>query len=424
MLKIQKSIVLFCVILMMGYLLIIPSAVNYKVEYELFVMLFGVLAWGISLLDKISEKDLAINNELARGYHFIDTYLIWYLLVIFIEAIITWEKYGYTFFTLLNSVMPYMYIVFAFTLINIFVLDGGYAKFLHVVSNIGFVMLMVRFAGWYLYNFKSNDTFMGLVLETPNWIRNGLQRVDVVPLFGIIFVFYWFKFLTGTNKKRYFLISLIMVLYLIFVTQVRYQLLVIIVVALIMLYKRPPVRNTTIFKFTLFLAFLIVVMIGGINFIIDLFSINSSLGSSTGIRIEAIHYFANLIEQRHSLLTGLGLLSQWNINASQILQIPQQSMYYRGVPSYYYLTDLGIMGCFIQFGLLSIILYGLMFIKFFRTLSIKTISENDRLFLSGIILYLALSCISLNIFDLSRSFDVPFYFGIIGYVYSKQSIKS
>lgn len=421
MLKIQKCIVMFSTLLMMGYILIIPSMINYKFEYQVVVMIIGLLSWPISILNKYSFPTYSdVRFKLTKSYYFINKYLFWYLLIILLETILTAVCYNYTSLQIINVIMPYTYIFFSFPLLYIFVLDNGYDNFLSKLSAVGILMLAIRFIGWYLYNYRGSSLLQGIVLQTANWTRNGLQRVDSIPLFGIIFVFYWYKFLINPKKLRYFTAAIIMLLYLFIVTQVRYQLLVCIVVAIFMLYKKPPVKNVTFFKQVLLLLIALITLTGGITFLIDLFSINGKNGASTGIRIEAVHYFLYLMLNNHKLLTGLGMLSQWNSNSLQILDIPRQSLFYRGPQSYYYLSDLGILGCFIQFGFLSFVLYGLLFTNFFKVKKNMLFNRDNSLFLSGVLLYLILSSLLLNIFELNVSFDIPFYFAIFGYFFAQK----
>ncbi|MEO5298276.1 hypothetical protein [Enterococcus cecorum] len=85
--------------------------------------------------------------------------------------------------------------------------------------------------------------------------------------------------------------------------------------------------------------------------------------------------------------------------------------------SIYYLDDLGLLGTFFQMGIFILVTHGYLFYKTINVTlrSFKYADKQDFLFLLGLTIYIIVSNILLNTFDIQRLFDLPFYLAIISY---------
>ena len=87
-------------------------------------------------------------------------------------------------------------------------------------------LLGIKFITWYLYNFKGMTVFSGLLFQySEGWTRNGFMRMDTGALFGIVLcvtLYYCFV----KKQLLYLLVLAFLYVYLIFVTQYRFQIIV------------------------------------------------------------------------------------------------------------------------------------------------------------------------------------------------------
>ena len=90
-------------------------------------------------------------------------------------------------------------------------------------------LLGIKFITWYLYNFKGMTVFSGLLFQySEGWTRNGFMRMDTGALFGIVLcvtLYYCFV----KKQLLYWLVLAFLYVYLIFVTQYRFQIIVTII---------------------------------------------------------------------------------------------------------------------------------------------------------------------------------------------------
>lgn len=414
-----KSIILCCLTVFMGFFLAISNLDKGSVAvYQMIIAVIGIVMAIVSLL-LLHTKGLSNENrkKLKIEYRKLNIFIIPYLFIIFYEILHTYSLYGYNRITMLYAVTPYLYVLFCYPLVYIFTLDKSYIPFIKKVAFLGFCMTVLRWLGWYFYNFRNSNIFSGLVLQSEDWLRNGLQRIDTVPLFGIILVVYAYRTLRE-SKNTNLLITIVMFMYPIIVTQVRYLSIVVVVTLIAILYLKPNIRKIDVIFRTFMSLFLVIVLLfGGIKSILSLFLENGQYDASTSIRFEAMGHYYNLILQTKNMFGGLGFLSFWNEKASLLMMKNEWQNYY--------LSDIGIVGGMITFGLLGIVVYGgLYYIAGKTSISSFNFSKDkwDQVILCGLFIYLVLSCISLNIFDMNRSMDVPFYIAIFCYNWKKRYV--
>lgn len=415
--SILKTIILSCIAVNMGYLLIFNIDKNMMVYLQMIIAVIGIITAILSVLVVYSRYcPIKIRKRVLMEFRKLNIYIIPYLLIVLYEGLHTKSMYSYNNITLMYALTPYLYVIFSYSLSYIFIVDGSYIPFLEKISILGIVMTIIRIIGWFFYNYYRLPIFLGIVLQSPDWVRNGFQRIDVIPLYGIIVVLLLSNYLKS-NKLKELLMLLTLVVYPVFITQVRYLTIVILITTISMIYLKPSESSKSIFtKILLSIALSFSVIFGVIQQVVALFSPDSLYGPSTSVRIEAIDHFYNLVNTTGNQFSGLGYLLSWNGNAAQLLS--------RNIWQNYYLSDLGIFGGLVVFGLLGIVVYGLLYY-----LGIKSVIDNwnhgnaNRIMVMGIFIYMVLSCFSLNIFDMNRAMDVPFYLAIFCYTSAKSRLE-
>lgn len=415
--SILKTIILSCIAVNMGYLLIFNIDKNMMVYLQMIIAVIGIITAFLSVLAVYSRFcPTELRKKVLLEFKKLNFYIVPYLLIVLYEGLHTKFMYGYNNITLMYALTPYLYVIFSYSLSYIFTVDGNYLPFLKKISTLGIVMTAIRIMGWFFYNYYRLPIFLGIVLQSPDWIRNGLQRIDVIPLYGIIVVTLLNNYLKS-NKLRNLLMLLMLVGYPIFVTQVRYLTIVVLITIISMIYLKPSKSSKSVFvKILLSITLSFSIIFGLIQQIIALFNPDSLYGLSTSARIEAMNHFYNLINITGNQFDGLGYLLSWNGNAAQLLT--------KNIWQNYYLSDLGIFGGLVVFGLLGIIVYGLLYY-----LGIKSVINNwnhdnvNRVMVVGMFIYMVLSCLSLNIFDMNRAMDVPFYLAIFCYTSLKSRLE-
>lgn len=410
-----KFLILLCVAILMGYLQIFNLSKNYFNLLQMIVAVIAiVLAISTNLIVSSKRITTKVRVRLLEEIKKLNVYVYPYTLVIAYEVLHTYLMYGYNKVTLFYATTPYLYVFFCYPLAYIFVIDKGYVSFLRKIALLGILMTIIRIIGWYLYNFRGLYVLPGLVLQTADWVRNGLQRIDAIPLFGVVTVYFVYKWLQ-TKKYVYLISVLLLIIYPMAIIQVRYLSVVVIATLIIMLYLKPTNTNdSAIIKILMSLLLIVIAIFGGAKQILSLFSLNNEYAASTSVRFEAMSHFWNLIKETHNFLAGLGFLSPWSSQASLLLQRNQWQDYY--------LSDLGIFGGLIVLGLLGIIVYGLLYYIAIRSFKDSKIVSQDnylQIIIGGLLVYLILSCLSLNIFDMNRAIDAPFYLSIFSFTWSK-----
>ena len=158
------------------------------------------------------------------------------------------------------------------------------------------------------------------------------------------------------------------------------------------------------------IAIVLAFYFGGLHRILyDLVSSTGRYGAQTAVRLLGFRHFLKMLKGS-SLIWGLGILDSNYPNVKSFMMRDQWSAFY--------LDDLGIIGGITQFGMLSIFMYGPLFLLGIRACKRSKIEENVTSFGTclGITVYMIVSCLLLNIFDRQRAFDIPMYIGILAYI--------
>ncbi len=410
-----KAIIYILTLYILGFdkIIILPGS---SFVYDIMIAVLGIV-----LAFYVNQKCLS-NQYLRAGCKSLSSYLKIYLVIILIAMVYSMIAYGYSFTQLLIITRKYFYVFYAYPVIYIFSMDKSIFKFLNGIYWISMLLLVIKAATWYLYNFRGISVLSGLLSQySEGWTRNDLMRMDTGALFGIVLCLTLYYCLV---KKQlfYWLVLVLLYLYLIFITQFRFQTIVAIIVTAYSYYCATDSNKKKTIRLMIISSIIIIfVLFGGVDYILNLFSLNGAQAGSTEARLLTIDHYWNLMKEKNSIL-GVGFLSTYTNKAFNILR--------RSATDRFWLEDLGILGGFFTFGIMSLLLYGKLFYDAIKKVVFshksRVIDYEMNIFTKSTITYMVLSCILLNIFDAQRIWGVPFYLAIIFFVKSlleKQIIK-
>ena len=376
-----------------------------------FVYEISIAAIGVLLALYVKNKTRS-NMNLRMQCKALSNYLMIYLVIILIEMIYSVIAYGYNIVQLLIITRKYFYVCYSYPIVYVFTMDDDMYKFTKTIYWTSMFLLGIKFITWYLYNFKGMTVFSGLLFQySEGWTRNGFMRMDTGALFGIVLcvtLYYCFV----KKQLLYWLVLAFLYIYLIFVTQYRFQIIVTIVLTAYGYYCSTDSNRKKNVKL-MAISFIIIafVLFGGLDYILNLFSLNGMDGGSTAARLLTIDHYWSLIKEKDAIL-GVGFLSAYTNKAFSILR--------RSDTDRFWLEDLGILGGIFTFGILSLLLYGKLFFdsmkRTFASHRIRKIEGGDDCLKKCVVVYMILSCILLNIFDAQRMWCMPFYLSVIYFV--------
>lgn len=399
-----KFIILVCTLIMLRYLLLLPGKpLLGTISERVLVAFVGALLAIVSLL--------MVKGKNARAYFlWLFKYLLPYLCVLAVSLIYTCITYGYTVKSVLITVCPFLFVLFAVPLVYIFYCDGSCMYFLWVVSMAQLAMLIIKALTWYSYNFQGGTLFPKLVFEFSNWIRNGLNRMEQGQLFGLALVVVTFLGVCKGIRLKYFVVSFGMVCFVAFITMSRGQVFFSVFTVGLIFYFANQKDFSKFWLRLLLISFVAVAFFSGVvSQFLDSASMIGLYGSSTIARVENVEHYFNILTKGRRIW-GLGLLDASNEAAFQIM--------YKGQNILYYLDDIGILGGVVRFGILSLVIYGWLFLLAGKVCLKCYKSKEQRYFplLIGIMAYMITSCLLSNIFDSQRAYAVPFYLAIFSYM--------
>ena len=402
--SLMKAIIIICTLILLRYHFLIPGGNNLGGSTQRGVVaIMGALLSACVLCGSAGKK---IRKESRWLYR----YLIPYGIAIFVSVLYSWWIRGYSFYSLMSGVIPFLLVLFAIPLIYIFKCDGGYLKFVKTIATLEIVILVCKTLGWYFYNFGGPRFFEALTLEFDNWMRGGLQRVEPGQLFALTLIFVLYQGFKNGLKVWNLLLVIFMMAFLVIICQFRFQIAVSAATIIIMLYFMYQKKTAKLWMRLLLILSVAGILISGIVAqVLSSASLTGIYGASTLARINTIeHYFDIMAEQKAFL--GLGILDSRDPGAYSIMRMNQVRLYY--------LDDIGILGGIVRFGFLALIVYGHLFLITLRTCyrCYRYKNMEQLPFLLGVSGYMIMSCILLNIYDWQRAYAVPFYLAIISYI--------
>lgn len=260
--------------------------------------------------------------------------------------------------------------------------------------------MSLRTITWLCKNYLGITIFNSLLYEYGiSWGRGGKLRIDATALIGVLIpaLYYLYK---KYKKKRYVVALMFVAAYLVFVSQTRSLILgtIACVISMFFLEKRSSSKKLIV-QLLLLAIFVIAVNMGFADTILNKMNITIS-DSSIGYRQYEFAYYSSLLFNG-KWKTGLGILTSMNANGKILM--------FGNLDTQMYLDDLGIFECFLQFGLFSLFLYGVLLIyMIYVVIKCNRVKEYKySLYLLGEFFYIVIVSIPLNSFGIQRIFMVP-----------------
>lgn len=391
----------------------------YVISYRMMETHASLIRLAIGLLGVVLAISVAYisqsNIRLKKVCKLANSYIVVYSLIIGFEIIMTMWSYGYSIKHAMFALTPYLYIYYAYPILYVMAFTKKRRDIFGTVILLFMIILTIKAVSWVLYTYTGRQLFSNLLFQYGTWSRNGSLRVDGGALLGLAFSFFLSKVYTESKKYRYIVASAFIFSFVFFITQFRYQIITLVAELIIVYYLSSKNNNQrTNKRVVLFLAFLVVLSIGGFDYIFKMFSVDSDYGGSTLARLRTVSHYWELMKTKNAFF-GLGILYEGNENAYMLMHRLTEW----GSNSWHYLEDIGVLGGFFQFGLLTLPLYGGMFASGLNAYKVNRRVNNryNTLALSAILSYLIISNLALNIFDLQRAFAVPFYIAAFSWAY-------
>ncbi|MDA8226461.1 MAG: hypothetical protein M0T74_01930 [Desulfitobacterium hafniense] len=390
----------FLVALATGIFLVLPVTLDTWRTILATVSIFFVLVYFMT-----HKKKQKCNNK------YLLFYISFLVLTVGFETARAVSSYEYSVYELFYSLREYIWILLVIPLFLMFKHKGDFKSILRNIINITLVSLFIRFVTWVVYSFTGITLFSNVLYEYGiSWGRNGTARIDATPLIGVVIVSLYYFYIETKNKK--YLIKLLFVFfYLLVVTQTRTLLISSLFCCAIMIFfqkRKPNVR----FVFQVLALTIVVgaILLGAFDKLLDY------LGLSSGVigldyRYFEFNYYLGLLGEGNWKL-GLGILTTINPASNSFI--------FGNLDTKMYLDDLGFLGCFVQFGLLSILMYGLLYFYMFKVMRkcFKVHQDNYGLLMMGLLSYIFMISIPLNLFGIQRSFSLPIILAVTGYIES------
>lgn len=331
---------------------------------------------------------------------FLWLYIIGVIGIVIFELVKGKREYAYSGYETFYAVRQYLWILFAIPLYYEIIKEKNIDRYLRKIVKIIVASLALRTLTWFCKNYLGITIFYRLLYEYGNsWGRSGKQRLDATALIGVLIpaVYYLYK---KYKKNKYVVTLLFVVAYLVLVSQTRTLILGMMACVVAMFFwENRPSSKKLIVRLSLLAILVIAVNMGAIDIILSKMNITISDGSIGYRQYEFAYYSSLLIGGKWK--TGLGILTSINASGRRLM--------FGNLDTQMYLDDLGIFECFLQFGLFSIFLYGVL-LAYVIYVIIKCNQIGTymySLYLLGELFYIMIVSIPLNSFGIQRIFMIP-----------------
>ncbi|KGH62270.1 hypothetical protein X375_05850 [Oenococcus oeni S13] len=337
-----------------------------------------------------------------------------FLTFLFFQGIYEYFTYGYSFTTILFSIIPYFTLLMYMEIL--YVAQEDFEGLLKLIENIAIILSVLLLIQMFVYN-HIHTMFLHFTLS--DWftvyyptakgrfytVAEGLIRC--VPLLA----FYDLLRPKKTMLRSYLSFSFSL-LAIIFIDQSRMYFLSV-VIALIVMYM---VANKDKITLNRLIGAIIILIVATIFIMQKLNSIYFDLSDSTNgsgyAREDAINYYWNLLSTH--FFTGLGIV------------IPDPgAMYYnliKGPEGIYNFDDIGLMGIYASMGFIGVIWYIYIVIKNF-IYAHKTKGVFERALSYGLSFMMVFCCLTLSYLDKERLMALVITMVLINYGYRKSKIE-
>lgn len=347
-------------------------------------------------------------KNISKFTRFTNVYFWGIIFAVVYGMYVGYEKYGYDFKDIFYGVRQYIWILlFCPLLVVIKNREFKYYNILNNIINLLLISLVLRTISWSAYTLFRLTIFSGFLYEYGDlWYRNDTSiRIDGTPLItiGVLCAVYLYLKL-GQSKYLYKTIAIL--LYIIIVNQTRILLIsVLLGIFILIIFSK---KINTISKMLLMIPILIVLFLVG-RFLISYLGLSfDAIDYGIGYRYWELDYYLQLVSDGE-WVKGLGILVSSNPFSNIVLYGPSEV-------SKWYLDDLGFMELFVQFGLVSIPMYGILLYKLLSLYNNKYIDKIDKAFMLSLFWVILITSISLNIYGIQRSFSLSVIVMIICYL--------
>ncbi len=309
-------------------------------------------------------------------------------------------QYNYSGYEIFYALRQYLWIFFAIPLYYEIIRHNNVELYFCKIFKIVLVSLGLRTFTWFCKKYFGITIFYNLLYEYGNtWERTGKQRVDATALIGILIpiLYYMFK---KYKKKKYVIFMAFTFFYLVFVSQTRSLLLgALACIGVMFFFEKRSSTTKFILQISIIVCLAIAINFGLIDFIMQKMNLSVNDGAIGYRQYEYAYYSSLLIGGKWR--TGIGILTGINETGQKII--------FGNLDTPMYLDDLGIFECFLQFGLLSIFLYGALIVYILRVI-LKCNRANQSgyaFYLIGQLFYIIIVSLPLNLFGIQRCLAVP-----------------
>jgi hypothetical protein len=402
-------IALFAIIAV-GLLKLVITLENW--QWSLILAFFSIAGF-VAVLYTESVED----KPLVRGFRlFFSVYVLAFFIIELLYGI---SVTGYSATDVLNSLSPYLCVLFAFPVLH--ALKRGYVSFdrlLLAVLVITFISLVVRTALSFVQTNTGIALCPGISLEhtSENWIRNGVVRINPPSLAILVVGICMYNILYG---KKHACLNVIILGWYLFYSQTIHAargvlLYSVITVLLLVIFKRTKSRGTYIALFSIGLFCCVVAVYeplgtGIASFLSSFFDTSASneYAGSTIARQNGLAFFSSLYFHINPVM-GFSVFSYTDLLA---------------LSGGYTVDDLGFFGFVFRFGIPGILLYALIIGRaiyaFVKARNAKFIKfEAYSSLLAGFVIAALLTSINIELFYMYAA-SVPFIIAASEYILIK-----
>ena len=399
--KIKKADILIFIIFLIiliscHFTWILNKADNVLDSY--YIIILSILAFIITYL-------LSNGGILKYAGRFVNTFVVVVILLTFLEAVYTCYYTDKDFLYCFNQIVIYFSVILIYPLMYVL-----YSKcennLRHILVVCELIMLgYCSYIAWIFNTTKNvvNENFIPL----KEWVRNGSIRIGSIPLMWfalLIEVTFLFICKSKIKKSIHLLISAVVVWFIFTINQSRaYEMVVLIMFgAMYFFYTRQP-KKKIIKSMLVFLLLLIIVATG----VFDRLILSISEGQEEQNMYVRIRFLLGI----NSVITKLPLGYLLGCGAGSTVDIHGFT---------YNFIDIGFLGDFFNFGIISIVIYGLIIVRLFNNIKYtKRINSNYFIFNIGAFAFILSGMIGFSVLPISRFIVVPF---LIAYTeYSRKS---
>lgn len=346
---------------------------------------------------------------------FLNLYLMIGMMLCLVHGVYSHRVYHESFYEIYKMGHALLFPFLSYVILYLIPGRGGLERVLHAIYVVALVYIVVTFLQALLFNFVVSDRlFLNSNALTPS-LRNGRLRIQSSALgwFAALYAFFRFLDISLPRKMRKRALWGFLVIYahIIYVGMGRMQILALGLGIFSMWYFRERRKDNQVYITVILITSIVLVLsLGGAEWIIDSFSTTGSKGMSTLTRIKAIGYFSGYVKDH--LLLGFSMIAPYREDLIQIARGPEETAFF---------DDLGFLGFFFQYGLTSIWFYAVPMIRM-TVIAVRLLlnrAGSYYLLTWGMYVYVMASSVTMCIMDTQRAFMFAVMLAMFEYLYKQ-----